>query len=102
MHDIADYLKKFTDKVFTYKTVKPDIVFEINKKEYAIEVETGKLLKYNKKDLHNKIENLNKNYPKRWFFAVTNKNIAHKYKKLGKTYDKRWIVGAINRIVNEK
>ena len=102
VHDIADYLKKFTDKVFTYKTVKPDIVFEINKKEYAIEVETGKLLKYNKKDLHNKIENLNKNYPKRWFFAVTNKNIAHKYKKLGKTYDKRWIVGAINRIVNEK
>ena len=46
---VADYISKFTDKVELFQTKKPDIVFEINERKYAIEVETGKMYKYNKK-----------------------------------------------------
>ncbi|MEK6909263.1 MAG: DUF87 domain-containing protein [Nanoarchaeota archaeon] len=99
--DISDYLKKFTDKVRIYETVQPDIVFEINEKKYAIEVETGSLLKSNKKALKDKIELLNKKYKDRWFFVVTNRNIASKYSELGKTYDKRYINTLLKRLIVE-
>ena len=101
-HDIKSYIEKFTSKVKTYETVKPDIVFKINGKEYAIEVETGKMLKYNKKDLRKKVEALNKNYKDRWFFVVTDRNLRTKYAKFGKTYDKRPLTSVINRIVSKK
>ena len=101
IHDIESYIRKFTDKVWTYQTVKPDIVCSLNGKEYAIEVETGSMIKYNKKDLKRKIENLNKNYKDRWFFVVTNRNMASRYSKLGKTYDKRYIPALIKRLVTK-
>jgi len=101
-HDIAEYIKKFTNKVETYQTVNPDVVFNINGVEYAIEVETGKMLKHNKKDLMNKVENLNKNYPDRWFFVVTDRNLRTSYAKIGQCYDKRHLTSVINRIVSKK
>jgi hypothetical protein len=100
-HDIFNYIKKFTNKVQMFETVKPDIVFKVDGKEYAIEVETGKLLKHNQKDLLNKIENLNKNYPDRWFFVVTNRNLRTSYSKLGKCHDKRHLASIISRIVTK-
>ena len=45
-YEIADYISKFTDKIELFQTRKPDIVFELNNKKYAIEVETGKLYTY--------------------------------------------------------
>ena len=33
--DIAEYLKKFTNKIKIFETKKPDIVFEINKKLFC-------------------------------------------------------------------
>ena len=102
IHDLESYIKKFTNKVKTYQTVKPDIVFKINGKEYAIEVETGKMLKYKKKELMKKVKSLNENYDDRWFFVVTDKNIASKYRAFGKTCDKRTIQNVINRIASKK
>ncbi len=99
--DITLYLKNFTDKISTYETVKPDIVFEVNKKEYAIEVETGKSFNFNKKALREKVERLNKEYGERWFFVVTNRNSASKYSKFGRTYDRRYIIPLIKRIVTK-
>jgi hypothetical protein len=100
--DIVNYLKNFTDKISNYETVKPDIVFEINRKEYAIEVETGKILTKNKKQLMQKVNSLNDNYENRWFFVVTDKNLTAQYNKFGKTYDKRYLASVINRLVNKK
>jgi len=54
------FIRKFTDKVKMYETLKPDIVFEANNKKYAIEVETGIALVHRKKLLDKKIENLKK------------------------------------------
>jgi len=96
-YDIAEYLKKFTNKVQLFETKKPDIVFQINNKEFAIEIETGKMLTHNKKQLLEKVKALNRIYKDNWFFVVTDKKIAPKYKKYGITYDKRSIS---NKILN--
>jgi len=71
----------------TYVTKKPDIVFEIKDKKYAIEVETGKV--NNTKQLKEKRELCNKEYGKDWFFVVANKNLTFDYKKYGYCFDKR-------------
>ncbi len=97
--DIANYLKKFTDKISLFQSVKPDIVFEINNKKYAIEIETGKMFTHNKKGLLAKVKLLNKDYGKNWLFALTNKKFTSKYNKLGQTCDNRTIINKINRIV---
>jgi hypothetical protein len=98
-YDIANYIRKFTDKIWLFETAKPDIVFEINNKKHAIEIETGKTLKYNKKQLLEKIKILNKAYGQNWFFAVTDRKLAPKYNKLAPTCDKRYIAKAIFKIV---
>ncbi len=102
VHDIASYLRKITNDVHTYQTVKPDIVFKLHGAEYAIEVETGKMLKFKKQALKDKIESLEKTYPERWFFVVTDKNLTRHYNVLGKTYDKRSVAAAIARIASKK
>ena len=86
--DIEAYIKKFTDKVQTFNTGKPDIVFEVDKKKYAIEIETGKVLKKTKKKFIEKVRILKKDYGKNWFFVVTDWNLQKKYSKFGETYTK--------------
>ena len=89
VNDIYNYIRKFTDKVWMYNTVKPDVVFiDKNGKKIAVEVETGKVYFNNKKQLLDKIKNLNKEYDE-WFFVLTEKNFVKEYSQLGKTYDKR-------------
>jgi len=97
--DIADYLKKFTDKIQIFQTTKPDIVFEINNQKYAIEVETGVLYYRDKNKLIEKVKVLNQNYGKNWFFVVTDKNIVSKYYQFGETYEKRNVATKILQII---
>jgi len=96
--DIESYIRKFTDKVQTFNTGKPDLVFEVDHKKYAVEIETGKLYVRDKKKLLEKIKILRKEYPKRWFFVVTNKNLQPKYSRLGETHTKLTIVNKISRL----
>ncbi|MBU2576472.1 MAG: hypothetical protein KKF50_02000 [Nanoarchaeota archaeon] len=96
--EIVDYLKDFTEEIKTYRTVMPDIVFTHNNKEHAIEVETGVIIKRDKKKLRNKIDLLNKRYGNNWFFFVTNRNLEKEYSKLGETSTKRNIKSKINKI----
>ena len=65
-----------------HETRDADITFQYKRKTYAIEIETGTLLKQ-KKQLTEKVAYLNKKYSNRWFFAVTNKNTQHTYRKYG-------------------
>jgi type IV secretory pathway VirB4 component len=97
-YDIANYLKTLTEKVWLFETKKPDIVFEINNQKYAIEIETGILYK-DKKAISEKVEALNKEYGKNWFFVVTNRNFYPKYAQLGETYTKLSVVKKILQIV---
>ena len=94
--EITDYLKQFTQDIQTYRSVKPDIVFNVNGEEYAIEVETGKI--NNLKRLKEKAANLKKYYGDNWFFFVINRNLRSYYQKFGKTYSKRNIKLKIKKI----
>ena len=58
---IEEYIRSFTDKVRTYETNNPDIVFFADHKFIAVEIETGSTMDKRKDLLRNKVENLNKN-----------------------------------------
>ena len=100
VYDIAEFLEKKGVEVKKFITKKPDIVFELNNKKFAIEVETGTLYKTNKKQLLEKVESLNKEYDS-WFFVLSDKNYMKKYRKLGKVIDKRYLPNQLNRIVRK-
>jgi len=100
IQDIKQFLEKKGIKVQTFTTVKPDLVFKIKNKTYAIEVETGTTLIKAKKQLLEKIKELNKNY-NNWFFIVTVKDYVKRYKKLGKTIDPRYIKQELNKIIKK-
>lgn len=65
-------------------SVDADITFKFEEKMFAIEVETGNLLR--KKDqLIEKIGYLKRKYSDRWIFLVSNKELFSKYNKFGLT-----------------
>ena len=59
-----------------------DLTFEYQSKIFALEIETGSSLEHAKK-LEEKARYLNRKYPKRWFFIISNKDIVSKYRKFG-------------------
>jgi len=79
---LKEYVNEFNIEV--HETREADVIFEINSKKYAFEVETGSLLS-KKGQLKGKIEFLNKRYEKNWYFVVSNRDLAKKYRKFGKT-----------------
>ncbi|MBT5924238.1 hypothetical protein HOH30_00770 [Candidatus Woesearchaeota archaeon] len=79
-------------------TKSPDVVFEYAGNSWAIEVETGSVLKKSKKQLLEKVKRLESKYPETWFFVVTNKNLISKYKKYGQAFDRSAIVDHLDSI----
>jgi hypothetical protein len=99
VQDIKRFLEKNKIPVQIYQTVKPDLVFEVHKKKYAIEVETGIALIHHKKLLLEKVNGLNKDYENNWFFVVTDRKIASKYSKLGKTTEPRYLFNILRKLI---
>lgn len=97
-YDIMEFLRKKGLTANTYTTRMPDVVFILKGKSYAVEVETGSVMK-NMKKFREKIEQLNLNYKDRWFFVPTNKNLVQKYRKYGKTIDPRCLTGFFKRLL---
>jgi len=99
--EIANYLKKYHNLKFkTYLSRKPDIVIEIGEKKWAIEVETGIVLKKNKKQFLEKLESLKFNYGRGWFFVITDRNLIKSYRRYGKTFTKRNIIKQLDKIAH--
>ena len=94
--DISNYLERGGIKVELYATKKPDIVFKIGKKKYAIEVETGSMIKQ-KKVFGEKVKQLNLNYDE-WFFVVTDPNKVASYKKHGESISLRYIRHRLSKL----
>jgi len=59
-----------------------DITFKFRGKIYALEIETGNLLA-KEEQLKGKLSYLNRKYPKRFMFIVSNRDLLSKYRKLG-------------------
>jgi hypothetical protein len=97
--DIEEFLEKKGIEVEKFITKKPDLTFEINKKKIAVEVETGTAYNKSRKQLLEKVKELNKSYDY-WFFVVTDRNYVKKYKKLGKAVDIRCIKYNLDRVLN--
>ena len=77
--------KRFKVESLEYHDTKDaDITFKHKNKYYAIEIETGTLLQKNRQ-LAEKIKFLNRKYPCRWIFLVSNRNLLTQYKKYGIT-----------------
>jgi len=96
-HNISEFLEKNGIETELYTTKKPDIVFEIGGKKYAIEIETGSMLT-RKKALEERVVYLNEEYDE-WFFVITNRNKVKKYKKLGDTVDVRYAKLRLNKLL---
>ncbi len=96
--NIAELLSSSKVPFELFNSVKPDIVFKIGGKEYAVEVETGKVAK-DKKKSNEKVKSLKQNYGKNWFFVVTDKNLVSTYSKFGPVYTKRNIAKKLQEII---
>jgi type IV secretory pathway VirB4 component len=100
---VEEYLRQSTDKVEVFETAKPDIVFETPKsKKIAIEVETGTTLEKRKDLLQKKVEELNKEYGKNWFFLVTDNHYAYHYRKFGKTFTRKSVAKKLRNYFKSK
>jgi len=95
--NIAEYLEENEIEVELYITKKPDIVFQIKNKRYAIEIETGSAFS-KLKNLNEKVRTLNASYDK-WFFVVTKRNLVKKFKGFGDSIDKRYVKLRLNKLV---
>ncbi len=69
--------------VLDWDTKEADIIFKYNSKKFALEIETGTLLK-KKSQLREKIDYLNSKYKDCWMIIVSKKNLVPKYSKFGK------------------
>jgi hypothetical protein len=98
IHDIKSFLEKKGIEVETFNTKKPDLVFKIKDKNYAIEVESGKKIEKDRKQIERKVEELNKNY-KHWCFVVLTPNVVKKYKQYGETIDVRYLREKLSKLV---
>lgn len=94
--EIVNYLKKFSDYVEINLSDSPDIILDVNGEQYAIEVENARIK--DREKLAEKVRNLKKEYGKRWFFFVTNRNRVKAYRRFGVTYNKRNIKTKIKKI----
>ena len=99
--DIANYLISKNFEIKLFQTTHPDIIFKINGEKIAIEIETGKNLKNNRKQLIEKVELLNENYDD-WFFVLTNRNLNRKYSVYGRVVDKRYLKNYLEKLFLSK
>ena len=94
--NISEFLEKNGIETELFVTKKPDIVFEIRGKRFAIEIETGSIFSKISR-MKEKLEVL-KNYDM-WFFVVTDRNKVKKYKKYGDAVDKRYVKSRLDKLV---
>jgi len=99
--EIKEFLEKNNVEVKTYATRKPDIVFELNNKKYAIEVESGTKIKKDRKMILNKVQELNINFDE-WFFVIPTKVNVKEYRALGKVVEVRYMKNYLLKLVKGK
>ena len=87
------------ENIKEHKTRDADLTFEVDEKIFAIEIETGSLLR-KKKQLDKRIIYLNKKYGKRWMIVVSNRNLVKKYKRFGMCIQRKQVLKKLEKIIN--
>lgn len=85
-------------KIEEHDTKDADITFIHYNKKYAIEIETGTLLR-KERQLKNKAHYLNNKYPHRWFFIVSNRNLQPQYKRYGITTQRNLVIETLQKML---
>ncbi len=80
-HLVAEYIKKYDPNVRITYSQDADVIFNAKGQEWAIEIETGSIIR-DKNKFENKIELLNNKYRDKWMIVVTDTNQIRKYHKL--------------------
>ncbi len=97
---VADYIKSLGITVETPNSVEPDIIFEINKVKWAIEVETGTYPESKPEEFENKLQNLNQKYSEKWIFLVIHRKLTNQYRRYNtKTYNRHQIKKKVQEII---
>lgn len=97
-YDIKTFLESKKIKVNLYSTKKPDVIFNLNGKSYAIEVETGSVLRRSKEQVIQKYKILKKEYDF-GFIVVPSRRILKKYRKIVPAIDLRYMKNKLLRIL---
>ncbi len=96
---IEECLKNHTQNIELYETTKPDIIFDVDKKRFAIEVETGS---GNERDLEIKVKQLKKEFGDNWFFVVTDSTLKQIYGRWGRTLIRSEVEQMVEEIFKKK
>ncbi len=97
--NVVEHLKQYTDKIETYETVKPDIVFEANGQKWAVEVETGvNAAKYDHRRMKEKVALLEKEYGKHYFFVVGESHYLYFYEEYGKASTRTGLLHTLSKM----
>ncbi len=93
-------LKKYNEitNVIEHETRDADLTFNLNGKKFAIEIETGTLLR-KKKQLLEKIKFLDKTYSDRWMIIVSNRNLIKKYNKFGNCTQRKQVCEKLEKML---
>lgn len=83
-----------------HETRDADLTFTVDKKTYAIEIETGSLLR-KRRQLEEKVAALKKKYGDRWLFIVSNKRLVPKYRRFGVVATRKDAVRSIGRLIGD-
>src|SRR3989344_1501523 len=91
---IEEYLKKYVEKVELFVSSNADIIFEVQDKKVAIEVETGS---QHHSKIENKVQLLKKRFGESWFFVVTDWREKEKYAKFGQVYVRKEVPAILKK-----
>jgi len=86
------------EKIIEHETRDADLTFRVGKKIFAIEIETGTLLR-KKKQLEEKIKYLNLKYKKKWLVVVSNRNLERKYNKFGLCTQRKRVCEKLEKMI---
>ena len=86
------------EDILEHETRDADLTFEVDGKEFAIEVETGTLLR-KKKQLEEKIKYLDEKYEDRWMVVVSKRELVKKYNKFGLCTQRKWVCKNLEKML---
>lgn len=84
--------------IVEHETRDADITFRFNNTTYALEIETGNLLK-KQQQLKEKISYLNNKYSNKWMFIVSNKDLLSKYRLYGLSTHRKGVQENIQKML---
>ncbi|MBP7708042.1 hypothetical protein KA107_00005, partial [Candidatus Pacearchaeota archaeon] len=100
IYDIQTFLKSREIKTMVFMTKKPDLVFYVNGKSYAIEVETGTVLKRSKRQVLEKCKVMKRDY-NFGFIVVPSRRMVRKYRKIVPVVDMRYLKNKLEKILKK-